>query len=52
MSLLGVLLVYCLPDRMKVGRLIAIALMQASVTGFVALLSMVSSNVAGYTKSE
>jgi len=49
-SLIGILLVYALPDEMKVGRLIGYYLTQASATGFVVLLSLVSSNVAGYTK--
>ncbi|KZT57449.1 MFS allantoate transporter-like protein [Calocera cornea HHB12733] len=49
-SLLGILLVYALPDELKVGRLIGYYFTQASATGFVVLLSLVSSNVAGYTK--
>ncbi|EJT98412.1 MFS allantoate transporter [Dacryopinax primogenitus] len=49
-SLLGILLVYALPDELKVGKLIGYYFTQASATGFVVLLSLVSSNVAGYTK--
>ncbi|KAH6664501.1 MFS allantoate transporter-like protein [Halenospora varia] len=49
-SLLGMLLIICLPTSQKVGRLIGYYLTQASPTGFVAVLSLISSNVAGYTK--
>jgi len=49
-SVLGILLVYALPDQLKIGRLIGYYLTQASATGFVVLLSLISSNVAGYTK--
>lgn len=49
-SLLGILLVYALPTDLKVGRLIGYYLTGASATGFVVILSLISSNVAGYTK--
>jgi len=49
-SLLGILLVYALPTELKIGRLIGYYLTQASATGFVVILSLISSNVAGYTK--
>ena len=43
-------LIVGLPLSNNVGRLIGYYMTQASPTPFVALLSMVSSNVAGYTK--
>ncbi|KZT57461.1 MFS general substrate transporter [Calocera cornea HHB12733] len=49
-SLLGMLLVYALPTHLKVGRLIGYYLTGSSATGFVVILSLISSNVAGYTK--
>jgi len=48
--LLGILLVYALPTNLKVGRLIGYYLTGSSATGFVVILSLISSNVAGYTK--
>lgn len=50
-ALLGILLVYALPDNLKVGRLVGYSLTGASATGFVVILSLISSNIAGYTKS-
>jgi len=50
MAVLGILLVYALPTDLKVGRLIGYYLTGASATGFVVILSLISSNVAGYTK--
>jgi len=47
---LGMLLIVCLPLSNNIGRLLGYYLTQASPTGFVALLSLLSSNVAGYTK--
>lgn len=47
---IGMLLIVCLPLSNNSGRLVGYYLMQASPTGFVALLSLISSNVAGYTK--
>lgn len=48
--ILGMLLIVCLPINNSSGRLAGYYLTQASPTGFVALLSLLSSNVAGYTK--
>jgi ACS family allantoate permease-like MFS transporter len=47
---LGMLLIVCLPESNSKGRLAGYYLTQASPTGFVALLSLLSSNFAGYTK--
>ena len=44
------LLIACLPLSNSAGRLVGYYLTQASPTGFVALLSLISSNVAGWTK--
>ncbi|KAB8079008.1 major facilitator superfamily domain-containing protein [Aspergillus leporis] len=49
-SIVGMVLIVALPLSNNVGRLIGYYMTQASPTPFVALLSMVSSNVAGYTK--
>jgi ACS family allantoate permease-like MFS transporter len=49
-SIVGMLLIVALPLSNDVGRLIGYYLTQASPTPFVALLSLISSNVAGYTK--
>jgi len=49
-SILGMLLIVCLPLSNNGGRLAGYYLTQSSPTGFVALLGLVSSNVAGYTK--
>lgn len=49
-AILGMLLIVALPLSNNVGRLIGYYLTQASPTPFVALLSLISSNVAGYTK--
>lgn len=49
-ALVGTVLIVALPETNNVGRLIGYYLTQASPTAFVALLAMVSSNVAGYTK--
>lgn len=43
-------LIIGLPESMNVGRLIGYYLTQATATPFVALLSLISTNVAGYTK--
>jgi MFS transporter, ACS family, allantoate permease len=50
LSILGMLLIVCLPLSNNSGRLAGYYLTQSSPTGFVALLSLLSSNVAGYTK--
>ncbi|KAI9927618.1 hypothetical protein MW887_003239 [Aspergillus wentii] len=49
-SIVGMVLIVALPLTNNVGRLIGYYMTQASPTPFVALLSLVSSNVAGYTK--
>ncbi|KAJ5463474.1 MFS allantoate transporter [Penicillium sp. IBT 31633x] len=46
----GVILMVALPLENNVGRLIGYYMTQAFPTAFVALLSLISSNVAGYTK--
>jgi len=49
-SILGMLLIVCLPLSNNGGRLAGYYLTQSSPTAFVALLSLVATNVAGYTK--
>lgn len=49
-SIVGMVLIVALPLSNNVGRLIGYYMTQASPTPFVALLSLISSNVAGYTK--
>ena len=49
-ALLGVILIVALPSGNSIGRLFGYYLTQASPAPFVALLSLISSNVAGYTK--
>jgi ACS family allantoate permease-like MFS transporter len=49
-AILGMLLIVCLPLSNSHGRLGGYYLTQASPTPFVALLSLLASNVAGYTK--
>lgn len=44
------LLIVCLPLHNNIGRLFGYYLTQASPTPFVALLSLISTNVAGWTK--
>lgn len=50
LAILGMLLIVALPLSNHVGRLIGYYLTQASPTVFVALLSLIATNVAGYTK--
>ena len=50
LSTLGMILIVALPLSNNSGRLAGYYLTQAAPTGFVALLSLISSNVAGYTK--
>lgn len=50
LAILGMLLITCLPQDNSVGRLIGYYLTQGSPTPFVALLSLISTNVAGWTK--
>jgi hypothetical protein len=49
-AMLGMILIVALPLDNNTGRLVGYYLTQASPTPFVALLSLISSNVAGYTK--
>jgi ACS family allantoate permease-like MFS transporter len=49
-AILGMVLIVALPLDNNKGRLAGYYLTQASPTPFVALLSLISSNVAGYTK--
>ncbi|KAF2402206.1 MFS transporter [Trichodelitschia bisporula] len=49
-SIFGMALIVGLPASKNTGRLIGYYLTQSSPTPFVALLSLVSTNVAGYTK--
>lgn len=49
-AILGMFLVTCLDSEHKVGRLVGYYLTQASPTPFVALLSLVATNIAGWTK--
>ena len=49
-AILGMVLIVALPLHNNSGRLAGYYLTQASPTPFVALLSLISSNVAGYTK--
>lgn len=46
----GVILIVALPLENNVGRLVGYYFTQAFPTSFVALLSLIASNVAGYTK--
>ena len=49
-SIIGMVLIVALPLSNPSGRLAGYYLTQAAPTGFVALLSLIASNVAGYTK--
>ena len=49
-GILGAILLAALPLSSRIGRLAGFYLTQASPTPFVALLSLISTNVAGYTK--
>jgi len=49
-SMVGMILIVALPLSNDSGRLAGYYLTQASPTGFVALLSLIATNVAGYTK--
>ena len=49
-ALIGMILIVALPLTNNGGRLAGYYLTQASPTPFVALLSLISTNVAGYTK--
>ena len=47
LSLLGSILIFALPDSARVGRLIGYYLTTAFTAGFIAALSLISSNIAG-----
>lgn len=49
-ALIGIILIVALPLTNNGGRLAGYYLTQASPTPFVAILSLISTNVAGYTK--
>lgn len=49
-AIVGVILIVALPLSNNVGQLIGYYMTQAFPTSYVALLSLISSNVAGYTK--
>jgi MFS transporter, ACS family, allantoate permease len=49
-AILGMILIIAIPSHHPTGRLIGYYLTQASPTPFVCLLSLIASNVAGYTK--
>lgn len=49
-GLVGMILIIALPLSNKIGRLIGLYLSAASPTPFITLISLISSNVAGYTK--
>ena len=49
-GIIGMILIVAVPLSSPSGRLAGYYLTQAAPTGFVALLSLISSNVAGYTK--
>ncbi len=50
LSMIGMILIVALPLSNDGGRLAGYYLTQSSPTGFVALLSLIATNVAGYTK--
>ncbi|MCJ1248776.1 hypothetical protein MMC30_005995 [Trapelia coarctata] len=50
LGILGMLLIVCLPLSNNGGRLAGYYFTQGAATPFVALLSLISTNVAGYTK--
>jgi ACS family allantoate permease-like MFS transporter len=49
-AMTGMIMIIALPLDNKIGRLLGYYMMQASACPFVALLSLISSNIAGYTK--
>jgi ACS family allantoate permease-like MFS transporter len=49
-SMLGMILIVALPLTNNIGRLAGYYLTQSAATGFVMILSLISSNIAGYTK--
>lgn len=49
-AFIGMLLITCLSDKYNVGRLIGYYLTQAGAASFASLLSLIATNIAGYTK--
>ncbi|KAI5461587.1 putative MFS allantoate transporter [Mariannaea sp. PMI_226] len=49
-AIIGMSLIAALPENQRVGRLAGFYLNQAAICPFVAILSLVSTNIAGYTK--
>jgi ACS family allantoate permease-like MFS transporter len=49
-AMTGMIMIIALPLDNKIGRLLGYYMLQASACPFVALLSLISSNIAGYTK--
>ncbi|WKT43884.1 Major facilitator superfamily [Fusarium oxysporum f. sp. vasinfectum] len=49
-AIVGMSLIAFLPDHLKVGRLAGFYLNQTAICPFVAILSLISTNIAGYTK--
>jgi ACS family allantoate permease-like MFS transporter len=49
-AIIGMIMIIAIPSAHPTGRLIGYYLTQASPTPFVALLSLIASNIAGYTK--
>ncbi|WEW57873.1 Allantoate permease [Emydomyces testavorans] len=49
-GIIGVILMVALPASNNIGRLVGYCLTQAVTTGFVCILALISSNIAGYTK--
>lgn len=49
-GIIGTLLLVALPEHANIGRIVGYYLILAVMAPFVALLSIISSNVAGYTK--
>jgi MFS transporter, ACS family, allantoate permease len=50
LSIIGMIMIIAVPEDKPAGRLVGYYLTQAVPAGFVAILSLISSNVAGYTK--
>jgi MFS family permease len=49
-AIIGIIMIIAVPAHHPTARLVGYYLTQASATPFVALLSLISTNVAGYTK--
>lgn len=50
LAMIGMIMVIAIPANKPEGRLVGYYLTQACPAGFMAILSLISSNVAGYTK--